>query len=63
MLQRAASSGAGSSVGPVSRVSRLRGPVDGGVAQVYVPSPLERGEYRLDTTMSCVGWRETTDCR
>jgi hypothetical protein len=44
------------------RVARRRSPVDGGATQVFVPTARERGDARLDTTMSCKGWRETAAC-
>ena len=44
------------------RVARRQAPLDGGATQVYVPTARERGDFRLDTTMGCAGWRETAGC-
>ena len=46
----------------VRRVARREAPVDGGAAQVFVPTARERGNVRLDTPMGCHGWRETAGC-
>ena len=44
------------------RVARRQAPLDGGATQVYVPTARERGDFHLDTTMGCAGWRETAGC-
>jgi hypothetical protein len=48
--------------GMISKVERRTAPIDGGATIVYTPNALQRGEYHLDTTMSCIGWRETVGC-
>lgn len=46
----------------LSKVERRVSPIDGGATMLYTPNSLQRGEYHLDTTMSCIGWRETIGC-
>jgi hypothetical protein len=52
----------GHGAGLAQRVARRRAPAAGGAALVYVPTALERGNARHDTSMSCGGWRETAGC-